>query len=163
MAFINTQNNTTGGVLKGNPLYILLLTTVATLGGLLFGYDTAVVNGAEKSLVEFYISDMLDPAAYVSKAVPLIAQYHTLLTVILVVVSLIICGQILKLAGKAKGFGISAVHLIILGIWAFRFMSEPVPSDAAALKDTADAVKGFVVSSALIGCIIGGASAGWIS
>jgi SP family xylose:H+ symportor-like MFS transporter len=42
-------------------------------------------------------------------------------------------------------------------------MNGPILSDAGWLKDKADAVKGFVISSALIGCIIGGASAGWIS
>jgi len=47
---------------KGNPVYIMALTLVATLGGLLFGYDTAVVNGAERSIVELYISPILNPA-----------------------------------------------------------------------------------------------------
>ncbi|MBR8535031.1 D-xylose transporter XylE [Carboxylicivirga sediminis] len=35
--------------------YIMLLTLVATLGGLLFGYDTAVISGAEKSIQAFLI------------------------------------------------------------------------------------------------------------
>jgi len=35
--------------------YIIILTLVATLGGLLFGYDTAVISGAEKSIQTFLI------------------------------------------------------------------------------------------------------------
>ncbi|CAA7194102.1 D-xylose transporter XylE [Chryseobacterium potabilaquae] len=38
-----------------NVLYVTILTLVATLGGLLFGYDTAVISGAEKSIQEYLI------------------------------------------------------------------------------------------------------------
>ncbi len=36
--------------------YIISITLVATLGGLLFGYDTAVISGAEKSIQAFLIT-----------------------------------------------------------------------------------------------------------
>lgn len=40
---------------KGNILYVSALTMVATLGGLLFGYDTAVISGTVGSLENFFI------------------------------------------------------------------------------------------------------------
>ncbi len=43
---------------KPNSLYIISITFVAILGGLLFGYDTAVISGAEKS-IEAYLIDGL--------------------------------------------------------------------------------------------------------
>jgi SP family xylose:H+ symportor-like MFS transporter len=79
-----------------NP-YVLLLTLIATLGGLLFGYDTAVINGAVDSLKTYFI----DP----------------------------------------------------------RFADLANPDQANA----ANSLLGFLVSSALIGCIIGGLMGGWVS
>jgi MFS transporter, SP family, xylose:H+ symportor len=79
-----------------NP-YVALLTLIATLGGLLFGYDTAVINGAVNSLKAYFI----DPR--------------------------------------------------------FTDLSN------AAQANSANSLLGFVVSSALIGCIIGGLLGGWVS
>ncbi|MBQ6286220.1 MAG: D-xylose transporter XylE [Bacteroidales bacterium] len=39
---------------KGNPIYLFSIVLVAVLGGLLFGYDTAVISGAEKGLQSFF-------------------------------------------------------------------------------------------------------------
>jgi MFS transporter, SP family, xylose:H+ symportor len=79
-----------------NP-YVALLTLIATLGGLLFGYDTAVINGAVDSLKAYFI----DPR--------------------------------------------------------FADLANPAQANAAS------SLLGFVVSSALIGCIIGGLIGGWVS
>ena len=79
-----------------NP-YVVLLTLIATLGGLLFGYDTAVINGAVDSLKSYFI----DPR--------------------------------------------------------FADLANPAQANAA------NSLLGFVVSSALIGCIIGGLMGGWVS
>ena len=74
-----------------NP-FTVLITLIATLGGLLFGYDTAVISGAVDSLRFYFV----DPQ---------------------------------HLAGT----------------------------------DEANSLLGFVVSSALIGCILGGLLGGWVS
>ncbi len=45
--------------MKGrNTFYIAGITLVATLGGLLFGYDTAVISGAEKSIQAYLINGL---------------------------------------------------------------------------------------------------------
>jgi SP family xylose:H+ symportor-like MFS transporter len=41
--------------MKNNRIYVIAVTFVATLGGLLFGYDTAVISGAEKSIQAYLI------------------------------------------------------------------------------------------------------------
>jgi len=41
-----------------NTFYIVIITLVATLGGLLFGYDTAVISGADKSIQAYLINNL---------------------------------------------------------------------------------------------------------
>jgi MFS transporter, SP family, xylose:H+ symportor len=79
-----------------NP-HVVLLTLIATLGGLLFGYDTAVINGAVDSLKAYFI----DPR--------------------------------------------------------FTDLTNSAQANAA------NSLLGFLVSSALIGCIVGGLIGGWVS
>ena len=40
---------------KGNRSYLFMIVLVAVFGGLLFGYDTAVISGAEKGLQAFFL------------------------------------------------------------------------------------------------------------
>ncbi len=40
---------------KGSKVYLVTIVMVAVIGGLLFGYDTAVISGAEKGLQAFFL------------------------------------------------------------------------------------------------------------
>lgn len=52
---------------KQNSFYLISITLVVVLGGLLFGYDTAVISGAESSL-KLYLTDSLHLGAFIHGA-----------------------------------------------------------------------------------------------
>ena len=120
MAFIDTGGSNSNSFQQGSKLYIFLLTLVATLGGLLFGYDTAVVNGAEKSLVEFYIYKT-SGSSYIfdlNTVTQLFTQYRMMMVIVLYFVFIILSGQFVRLLGKKNGGIIAAVLLGGMTIWA---------------------------------------------
>ena len=61
---------------KGSKLYLYSITTVAILGGLLFGYDTAVITGGGKRLDSFFLIGKYFPNY---KGMPVITSFHGIL------------------------------------------------------------------------------------
>ncbi len=141
---------------EGNRAYIMAITLVATLGGLLFGYDTAVISGAVKSLQGFFIDPLhSDPA----RAARVIFQYRLSVAVVLGIIVYAAGSILVKLYGKKKGASVSLLLVAAAAVAVWRLFDHPL----TLTEETANALKGFTVSSALVGCIIGGSIGGFVS
>ena len=58
------MNSATGDANSGSLVYLTLTVLVATLGGLLFGYDTAVISGGIGFLEQHFFFGLATPTFY---------------------------------------------------------------------------------------------------
>ena len=141
---------------EGNKRFIMAITLVATLGGLLFGYDTAVISGAVKSLQAFFIDSLYEST---ETAAQVVVQFRIVVSLVVFILLAAISGLLLKMFGRKKGGIISIILLVAAAVLLMFTFNAP----AELNEETANSLKGFTISSALVGCIIGGSLAGFIS
>lgn len=140
-----------------NKTFIWGITLIATLGGLLFGYDTAVISGTTSAIDQFFIKPLFD---HPEAALAVIVQYRLTVCLCFAIIALLTGYFLIKMYGNRKGI-IYTIALFIVGslICYFQFLNQPLE----LTDNMASSIKGFTISSALVGCIIGGALGGTIS
>ncbi|MFP4619766.1 MAG: D-xylose transporter XylE [Bacteroidales bacterium] len=142
---------------RSSAKYTFLITLVATLGGLLFGYDTAVINGAVESLGVFFIDPLFDNPGLAGKV---IFEYKFLASACFVIIGILISRFLFKLYHYKKAIFYSVlVWIAVVLVIYYRFIS----SESEISTNIANSINGFTISSALLGCIIGASIGGYVS
>lgn len=128
---------------------IFSITIVASLGGLLFGYDTAVISGAVGALGNYFIGVLETDK---DMAIAAIFQFKVIISICFLVLVILFGSFLLKFFGKSKAYFIIGLFVLIGGvIFYFQFLSPP----GVLTENLKNSIQGFMVSSALVGCIIG--------
>ncbi|MEG1546641.1 MAG: sugar porter family MFS transporter, partial [Bacteroides sp.] len=142
---------------KHSLKYVILVTFVATLGGLLFGYDTAVISGTTGALKSFFIDPLMTNA---EAAVSVVAEYRITIGLCAALVGVLLSYFLYKMYSRTKATILSSALFIVGGIILYtQFFNQSDVLDVSM----ANSIRGFVISSALVGCIVGGAIGGAIS
>jgi SP family xylose:H+ symportor-like MFS transporter len=128
---------------------IFLITAVASLGGLLFGYDTAVISGAVGALENHFITALENQPI---KAIAAIFQFKIILSICILAITVLFGSFMLKLFKNRLSFAIVVGILTLAGVfYYFQFLTLP----GVLTENLKNSILGFMVSSALVGCIIG--------
>jgi SP family xylose:H+ symportor-like MFS transporter len=92
-----------------NTAYLLKLTLVATLGGLLFGYDTGVISGTVGSLESFFVT----PKGLSETAASAFKGFLVSSALIGCIIGGIFGGIVSKALGRKKGLILAAILFLI--------------------------------------------------
>jgi len=99
-------------MISNSRFYLVLLTLTATLGGLLFGYDTAVISGTVSSLKEFFIDPFNWPETMANSRHGLVVSS----ALIGCVIGALSGGLISRYIGRRKGLLIAAMLFLVSAI-----------------------------------------------
>jgi len=89
---------------KNNMLYIIFITAVSALGGILFGYDTGVVSGTISKIASQFELDSMQQGWYVSSAL------------LGAIIGVACAGVLSDYLGRKRTLIISAILFTVLGI-----------------------------------------------
>lgn len=130
---------------------VYLVTGVACIGGLLFGYDTAVISGAVGALEDFFLSSV---ARSSREAELLLVEYKIILSICILAILGLLSSFAYKLWSSRKAT-LGVVLALLVG--GYFYYSEFLNLPNVMSETLHNSILGFMVSSALVGCIIGGA------
>lgn len=89
----------------GGSKFVIELTLIAAFGGMLFGYDTAVISGAVGAIQSFIIDSLNIENGEARKVV---LEYRITVFAVIYVVLIAVGGILVKLLGRGQGISSTA-------------------------------------------------------